>query len=353
MASKTASKPASKSRSSAKRSKPKAKKETTAGKTAKTKAVGKSTKAIKPKKPVKSKPVKSKATAKPRRSGVKLRPPRPEDAEALGLICYEAFKALNDYHRFPPDFPAPEAAQGPIAMMISRPDVFYGVVAELDGRVVGSNFMSRGDSVHGVGPITVDPEVQNSSIGRALMQDVMAQSEKLGAAGIRLVQAAFHNRSLSLYTKLGFDVREPLSAILGPAINRQLPGFKVRQATRKDIPACNALHEQLHGYRRAQDLIDAVDQGTASVVERDGEIVGYATSIAFFGSAIATDNDALKALIAAAPELSHPGFLLPTRNAEVMRWCLANGLRVMQPLNLMTKGLYNEPRGAFLPSILF
>ncbi len=284
---------------------------------------------------------------------MKLRPPRPEDAGALGLICYQAFKTLNDHHRFPPDFPAPEAAQGMMSMMIGRPDVFYGVVAELDGRVVGSNFMSRGDSVHGVGPITVDPKVQNSSVGRTLMQDVMDRSEALGAAGIRLVQAAFHNRSLSLYTKLGFDVREPLSAILGPALNRQLPGFKVRKAKKSDIPACNALHEKLHGYRRARDLIDAIDQGTASVVERNGEIVGYATSIAFFGSAIATDNDGLKALIAAAPELNHPGFLLPTRNAEMMRWCLANGLRVTQPMNLMTKGLYNEPRGAFLPSILF
>ena len=185
------------------------------------------------------------------------------------------------------------------------------------------------------------------------MQDVMDHSEKRGAASIRLVQAAFHNRSLSLYTKLGFDVREPLSAIHGPALNRRLPGFKVRKAKKSDIPACNALHERLHGYRRAQDLVDAIDQGTASVVERNGEIVGYATSIAFFGSAIAEDNDAMKALIAAAPELHHPGFLVPTRNADLMRWCLGQGLKVMQPLNLMSKGLYNEPRGAFLPSIIF
>ena len=323
-----ASKAASKSRS--------------AGKTGKSKAGGKA-----------KKPVKAKAASKTKRTGVKLRPPRPEDAAALGTICYEAFKVINDDHGFPPDFPSPEAGIGMLSMMISRPDVYYGVVAELDGRAVGSNFMSRADSVHGVGPITVDPNVQNKSIGRALMEDVMEQSAKLGAASIRLVQASFHNRSLSLYTKLGFDVREPLSAILGPALNRQLAGHKVRKATKADIPACNALHERLHGYCRAQDLIDAIDQGTASVVERNGEIVGYATSIAFFGSAISTDNDALKALIAAAPELQHPGFLLPTRNADVMRWCLANGLRVMQPMNLMTMGLYNEPRGAFLPSILF
>ena len=330
MASKTASKPAAKTRSSAKRSKSKAKKKTKAGKPSKAQKLGKL-----------------------KASGLKLRPGRPEDAAALGAICYEAFKQLNDKHGFPPDMPSPEAAQGLLAMMLGRPDVYYGVVAELDGRVVGSNFMSRSDSVHGVGPITVDPKVQNGAIGRTLMQDVMDHSEKRGAASIRLVQAAFHNRSLSLYTKLGFDVREPLSAIHGPALNRRLPGFKVRKAKKSDIPACNALYERLHGYRRAQDLVDAIDQGTASVVERNGEIVGYATSIAFFGSAIAEDNDAMKALIAAAPELHHPGFLVPTRNADLMRWCLGQGLKVMQPLNLMSKGLYNEPRGAFLPSIIF
>jgi predicted N-acetyltransferase YhbS len=319
-----------------------------------TKAASKSRKSAKAKSASKAKkPAKTKAAGKSKKSGVKLRPPRPDDAAAVGTICYEAFAVINDTHGFPPDFPSADAGIGMVSMMIGRPDVYYGVVAELDGRVVGSNFMSKVDPVHGVGPITVDPNVQNKAIGRALMEDVMNESAKLGAASIRLVQASFHNRSLSLYTKLGFDVREPLSAILGPPLNRQLPGFKVRKATKKDIPACNALHERLHGYRRNQDLIDAIDQGTASVVERNGEIVGYATSIAFFGSAIATDNDALKALIAATPELEHPGFLLPTRNADVMRWCLANGMRVMQPMNLMTMGLYNEPRGAFLPSILF
>ncbi|MBC8094484.1 MAG: GNAT family N-acetyltransferase, partial [Akkermansiaceae bacterium] len=63
--------------------------------------------------------------------------------------------------------------------------------------------------------------------------------------------------------------------------------------------------------------------------------------------------DALKAMIAAAPEFSGPGFLLPSRNSEIFRWCLNEGLRVTQPLTLMSMGLYNEPRGAFLPSILY
>jgi len=61
----------------------------------------------------------------------------------------------------------------------------------------------------------------------------------------------------------------------------------------------------------------------------------------------------MKALIGAAPAFLGPGFLLPTRNAELFRWCLDHGLRVVQPMTLMSVGLYNEPAGAFLPSVLY
>jgi GNAT superfamily N-acetyltransferase len=53
--------------------------------------------------------------------------------------------------------------------------------------------------------------VQNLGIGRLLMKAAMDRVQDHGAPGSRLVQAAFHNRSLSLYTSFGFDVREPLS----------------------------------------------------------------------------------------------------------------------------------------------
>jgi hypothetical protein len=34
-------------------------------------------------------------------------------------------------------------------------------------------------------------------------------------------------------------------------------------------------------------------------------------------------------------------------------WCLEQGLQIVQQSTLMTIGLYNEPEGAYLPSILF
>ena len=59
------------------------------------------------------------------------------------------------------------------------------------------------------------------------------------------------------------------------------------------------------------------------------------------------------ALIAAAPSFPGTGCLLPTRNLELFAWCLASGLRLVEQMTLMTIGLYNEPDGAWLSSILY
>ena len=185
------------------------------------------------------------------------------------------------------------------------------------------------------------------------MQDVLDYARRRRFAGVRLVQAAFHNRSLSLYAKLGFMVREPLATIQGPAIQEQIPGYDVRTASEDDVEACNALCVKVHGHARETEVREAIRQSTASVVVRNGRLTGYATIIGFFGHAVAETNEDLKALIAAAPAFAGPGFLLPTRNAELFRWCLEKKLRVVQPMTLMSLGLYNEPAGTFLPSILY
>ena len=109
----------------------------------------------------------------------------------------------------------------------------------------------------------------------------------------------------------------------------------------------------MHGHERGGDLREAIGHGTAAVVERAGRITGYTTQIAFFGHAVGESNDDIQALIGAAKSFAGPGFLLPMRNAELFRWCLERGLRMVQPMTLMTLGLYNEPQGAYLPSILF
>lgn len=281
-----------------------------------------------------------------------LRPGTPADAGPLAAICHAAFGAISSRHAFPNDFPTPEAAVPLLTMLLARDDV-HAVVAEADGRVIGSNFLWETAPVAGVGPITVDPAAQDGAVGRRLMEAVLERARERRFPGVRLCQAAYHNRSLALYTRLGFDAREPLTTLQGPAIGRPVPGFPVRPATTADVGPCAALHVRLHGFTRTRELLDAIGQGTAAVVERDGRITGYTTGIGFFGHAVGESNAELEALIAAAPSFAGPGFLLPTRNGALFRWCLERGLRVVQPMTLMSLGLYSEPKGAFLPSVLY
>jgi len=283
---------------------------------------------------------------------LQLRTATPADASECGRICFDAFGAINAAHGFPPDFPHPDMALGMLSMLIEHPE-HHVVVAELDGRIVGSNAVDERGPIAGIGPITVRPDGQNSGVGRRLMQYVLDRESELGKPGVRLVQAAYHNRSMSLYTKLGFDPREPLSCIQGAPLNHSIPGYTVRVATQADVAACNVVCSSVHGHTRDTELREAVRSGIASVVEHDGRVVGYTTGVGFIGHAVAETNTGLKALIGAAPAFFGPGFLLPTRNADVLRWCLQNGLRVMQPMTLMSVGLYNEPSGAFLPSIAY
>ncbi len=283
---------------------------------------------------------------------IKLRPGKPEDAETCAQICYEAFTAIAKKHNFPPDVPAPKAATGLLSMMLSNPK-FYSVVAEANGQIVGSNFLDERSAIVGVGPITVDPAVQDGGVGRALMQDVIRRATERAAPGIRLLQSAYHNRSLSLYAKLGFQARDLLGCMQGTPPKGKISGHETRRAIPADFEACNTVCRHVHGHDRAGELTDALTQGTALVVEHDGRISGYATDLGFFAHAVGESNEDLKALIMAADEFKGPGILVPTTNADLFRWCLQRGLQVVQLMTLMTVGLYNPPAGAYLPSILY
>lgn len=283
---------------------------------------------------------------------VVLRPGRPSDAEACGRICYEAFKAIAESHGFPPDFPNEEFATHVIADLLCRAGV-YSVVAETGGELLGSNFLDERNTIAGIGPITVDPAAQDAAIGRRLMEHTLARVRERQFPGVRLCQAAYDNRSLALYAKLGFAVREPLSTLQGPPPVVEIAGTAVRQARPDDLAACNALCERVHGHDRAGELSDAIKSGRVSVVEREGRISVYSSAIAYFGHSVALTNEDLKALIGAAKRTDGPGLLIRSRNSELLEWGFANGLRLVQQMTLMTIGFYQEPKGAYLPSVFY
>lgn len=283
---------------------------------------------------------------------IRLRDGVPADAVRCGTICYEAFRLIAEAHGFPPDFQSGEAALKTLTRLLDNPG-FYGVVAEVDGQIAGSNFLDERGSVAGLGPISVDPAEQNSGVGRLLMQHMLDRAEEKGLDGVRLFQSAYHNRSLSLYAKLGFVAREPVSVMLGEAVRLEIPGFEVRPATEEDAEACNAVCRRVHGLDRAGEFRDAIRWGRPLVVEHEGRVTGYATTLGSAGHAVGETNEEIKALIGAATAYRGTGIIVPTRNADLFRWCLEHGLRISFPGTMMSVGFYNEPQGGYLPSSLY
>lgn len=281
---------------------------------------------------------------------VTLRPAVPADTAEAGRVLYEAFATLADRHGFPRDFPNVEVATACMQGLIENPG-FFGVIAERDGQIIGSTFLDERSTIVAIGPVSVDPAAQDGRIGRALMGAMLERVAEIRAPGVRLVQISYHNRSLSLYSKLGFDVRETFAAMYGDPLRLSLPGYDVRPATADDEAACNALCIRVHGHDRAGELHPAIAKGKAQVVERLGRVTAYSTGIGYFCHSIAETTDDLEALIGAAPGYGRPGFLVPLSNPELFRWCLAHGLRVFFVMNLMAIGMYQEPRGAYLASV--
>lgn len=263
----------------------------------------------------------------------------------------EAFSEINKQHNFPPEF-SDLADWKHMFEVLSF--VGYCVVAEMDGRIVGSNFIDERMQVGSVGPISVSPDVQGNGVGRMLMQAVIDRPRQQKLAEIRLLQASFNFRSLSLYTKLGFEVQQPVVVMAGiPLKRRSLPGCKIRTASIADLAAGNAVCHKVYGFDRSLHLQSAIERGDAFAVERDGRLTGYATGFGYFSHAVAESNLDMQALLCAANKFDGPGVLIPTRNSELFRWCLESGMRVILPYTYMSRGPYTPPQGAFIPSIGF
>lgn len=285
---------------------------------------------------------------------VEIRVATPADIEPCGRIIYEAFKGIAEEHRFPPDFPTVEAATQLASLFITHPAIF-GVVAESAGRVVGSNFLDERNPIRGLGPITVDPGSQARGIGRRLMEATLERGR--AAAGIRLLQDAFNTRSIALYGSLGFDVKEPILLVSGTPTSKPPSDVEVRPLGSEDLAACAALCTRVHGFERSHELSDALKLFSPVVALRRGRVTAYASTATFWPlnhGVAETEADMRALLLGAAALTSEPmAFLLPVRQADVFRWCLAEGLRVVKPMTLMTSGEYREPAGCYFVSVLY
>jgi ribosomal protein S18 acetylase RimI-like enzyme len=286
---------------------------------------------------------------------VRLREVGPADAGQVARILFEAFAGIHDHHRFPRDFPARAHAEALVADFIAHPGI-WGVVAERDGRILGSNFLDERAEVRGLGPITVAPAGQGLGVGRRLMEAAIARGA--GARGIRLLQDAFNTRSLGLYASLGFEIVEPVAVMGGRPRAGAPEGVEVRPLVEADVPAAERLSLAALGFARTDELRDALaaPHMRPFIAIRDGRPVAYAAGLQFFPAAhgaAETEADMAALIAGGLAQVDGPAsFLLPVRQGELFRWALDAGLRVVKPMTYMALGEPPAVRGAWFPSVL-
>jgi predicted N-acetyltransferase YhbS len=287
--------------------------------------------------------------------GLTIRSIEQADVETCGKIGFQAHKAIASAHGYPSEQPSFEFAVGMIKTLLANPNS-WGALAERDGKTVGSIFfhLFPPSPVAAIGPLTVDPS-DEGGVGRALMEAALVEARKHNYDQVRLVQSPSHLRSFVLYTKCGFRLREPLFLMHGNPVPSTLEKkHDVRAARSEDISSCNEICTSVHGFSREMELRQAIDQRVAIVhINNTGSITGYAAGIGFFGHAVAKTNEVLKALVANTSTILGPGFFVPGRNLDLLRWLLDAGFHIVWPANLMTVGDYQDPIAPFLPSIAY
>ncbi|MEG4198794.1 GNAT family N-acetyltransferase [Microcoleus sp. Pol12A5] len=284
---------------------------------------------------------------------VVIRRAQPSDIDVCAGITYEAFKDIADRHQFPTDFPTLEFSTEIIGLLIESP-VFFGIVAERSGAVVGCGFMDERSPIRGIGPVSVDRTFQGRGTGREIMKALLERGQD--AVGIRLVQESFNMASLSLYASLGFEVKEPFVLMEGKFRSQPQHGFEVRPMASEDVEECAALCEKLCGCDRTSEIEDALNYFSPFVACQQGRIVAYTCAVSALGHSIAQTEADMQALLLGAAAYS-PGellaFHLPLRYASLFRWCLKEGLRALKPMAVMAVGEYRPPEGCCFPSFVY
>ena len=284
---------------------------------------------------------------------LQLRPATPGDAEACGRIIYDAFSTLADRHGFPREYQDEQTAIYVAGALIQSPSVF-AIVAERDSRIMGSNFLDEGDSIRGLGPVTVAPQEQGYGIGKQLMEAVLTRGRN--SAGIRLVQDAYNVASMSFYATFGFEVKEPLVLMTGKPKGDMPLGIEVRPLRGEDLGDCARLCERVCGFARPQALREAM-RYSPFVALREGRLVAYATAIGIYqlNHGVAETEEDMRALLLGAGTASGLplSLLVPVRRASFFGWCLSAGLKAISPMTLMSLGAYDEPKGCYYPSAMY
>jgi predicted N-acetyltransferase YhbS len=209
-----------------------------------------------------------------------VRPLQEADLPAAHRIFRLAFGTFNG-------LPDPLQFGGDIDKIRTRwladPTAAFG--AEVDGTLVGSNFVTHWGSVGYFGPLTVDPDYWDQGVGQNLLVPSLALFGTWGCRHTGLYTYSCSPKHLALYQKYGFWPRF-LTAIMSLAVKSRRPQGEVSYYSQAQpherpslIKACARLTDAIFtglDVRREIHALQTQDLGDTLLLWDEPGLVGFA-----------------------------------------------------------------------------
>ena len=243
------------------------------------------------------------------------------------------------------------AAQDMYSSLITKDFARLFVVLS-DDRPAGSAWLRLADEVAAIEDVNVSPDFQGRGIGRALTKHLIDYAHVNNFDRIRLTQSTANPLTLSLYSSLGFEVKDAFVEM--QAAPSTCANNSVRPLERADLSAIEVLSRRIYKVSRRKDVETAIELGSGVLVlDQGNRLTGYLVFDAVFGGhgVAEAEEDAL-ALIAEAARRS-PGvveFNCPLSLSSFLRKSLKAGNRAKMIHTIMAIGPYDQPEGVWMPS---
>lgn len=237
------------------------------------------------------------------------------------------------------------------------------IVAEQDGKLMGSCFVHPRSTHISLGIVNTHPDAFGQGVARRMLDEAITWAER-ESKPLRLVSSAMNLDSYSLYTRAGFVPRMLFQDMLLPDISR-LPAAdpRVRPVTSADIAALVVLEKEHVGLDRERDFTyfceNVLGIWSGSVWEENGEVGGFLFAVAhpasnLLGPGFAKTEEIAAALLAAERRKhpDNPVFLVPAHCEVLIKTVYSWGARNCELHVAQVRGAWQEPTGIVFPSFL-
>jgi len=157
-------------------------------------------------------------------------------AERIVRVAFGTFLGMPEPERFMGD--------ADYARTRWRADPTAVIAAELNGKLIGSNFVTNWGSFGFFGPLTIEPEYWNRGVAQKLLAPTMEIFRRWGSRHTGLYTFANSPKHMVLYQKFGFwprdlvsNVAKPVSPLANPAPAESSRFSDVKPAEREPLYA--------------------------------------------------------------------------------------------------------------------